>query len=59
MINSLFNIMARKASRKDVKLNKRLLWRKPLRGPRLNQTPPRKSHSNTEKKKGIFLPTRL
>jgi hypothetical protein len=43
--------MARKASRNDVKINKRWLWRKLLRGPRLNQTPPRKSHSNIEKKK--------
>jgi len=46
--------MARKASRKDVKLNKRFLWRKPLRGPRLNQTPPRKTHNNTEKKKNLL-----
>jgi len=46
--------MARKASRKGVKLNKRFLWRKPLRGPRLNQTPPRKTHNNTEKKKNLL-----
>ncbi len=49
--------MAGKASRNDVKLNKRWLWRKPLRGPRLNQTPRRKNHSNIEKRKGIFFPT--
>jgi hypothetical protein len=46
--------MARKAGRKDVKLNKRLLWRKLLREPRLNETPPRKSHSNIEKKRNLL-----